>query len=100
VNWLHNTGAAHTTSTETDAMYDLNDIQPIFGREIAGNHTVHVTLEDGAVVCSCTTEQFGRVWFIGHDEHLTDWDLVGEAEAREIIAKYAPARRRRTRKVA
>lgn len=67
----------------------LDQIQPIFGREIAGNHTVRLTLDDGAVLCSCGVEidgEEGTVWFIGHDADISDWDLISEADARALIA--------------
>jgi hypothetical protein len=72
--------------------FTLDQIQEVFGREIAGNHTVYVTFDDGAVLCSALVEIDGVtevVWFIGHDVHLSDWDLTTAHEAKQIIAEAA-----------
>ncbi len=67
----------------TKKLATLDQIQDIFGSSIAGNHTVHATLEDGAVVCSCDTE-FGLALFIGHDVNLSDYDMISLAEFKSL----------------
>ena len=70
-----------------DLKPDLGAVQEIFGGSIAGNHTVHVRYDDGSVLCSCTVDELGgRLWFLGHDEALSDWDLVDPLEARKMIS--------------
>ncbi len=68
----------------------LDQIQGVFGSDIAGNHTVIATLEDGAVVCYCDVDALnGRVYFIGHDEFLSDWDRCSEKEALTEVRRLA-----------
>jgi len=68
----------------------LSDVQGRFGRDVAGNHTVHAKLEDGSVVCSAHIEIDGieeKFWFLGHDEFLSDWDLLTRSDAKMLITE-------------
>jgi hypothetical protein len=73
-----------------DVRPSLDQVQDRFSDDIAGNHTLHTTLEDGSVVCSAVIvldDEEVRIWFIGRDASLSDWDLCDPAEARNLIPK-------------
>lgn len=69
-------------------MFTLEQLQDVFGSEIAGNQTVMGTDVDGWDVCYCDVEidgVSGRVYF-DYNRASEDWNVMTRDEARARIA--------------
>jgi hypothetical protein len=78
----------------TTTIFTLSEIQPIFGREIAGNHTVAVIDADGWQICQCWVEiddRSGMVYFTMDDEN-SDWCLMSKNEFQSEVKRAKAAR--------